>query len=354
MGFVFTIAAFVLVLTFLVLVHELGHYWTARALGIRVMELGIGFPPRIRAFRRNGIEYSINAIPVGGFVRLDGESDPRVPDGYAGKPVWVRAAVLVAGSGMNLLLAWIIFGGIASLPYERLSESDIVIQQVVVGSPAEQAGLQEGDIIEAVNGVNVVTLRELSTKISRSMDGVALRIRRGAIPIAAYLTPRANPPPGEGPMGVSVQLTNPVFENQRLPIWQAPLNGLLLMGNVIGQSASELGRWIGGDSGIGIAGPVGIAQGTGEAARSGVLPLMAIVGLLSLNLGILNLLPIPALDGGRLPFLLLELLRRGKRLPPERENLIHLVGFVFLLSVILIVTVGVDLPRLLRGDSILP
>ena len=354
MSIVFTIVAFVLVLTFLILIHELGHYWTARALGIRVMELGIGFPPRIRAFRRNGIDYSINAIPVGGFVRLDGESDPDVPDGYAGKPVWVRVAVLVAGSGMNLVLAWIIFGGIASLPYERLSDGDIVIQQVAVGSPAEQAGLQEGDIIEAVNGVNVLALRELSTQIYRSMDGAALRIRRGAIPVAAYLTPRANPPPGEGPMGVSVRLENPVFEDRRLPIWQAPLNGLLLMGNIIGRSASELGRWIGGESGIGIAGPVGIAQGTGEAARNGILPLMAIVGLLSLNLGILNLLPIPALDGGRLPFLLLELLRRGKRLRPERENLIHMVGFVFLLSVILIVTVGVDLPRLLRGDSLLP
>ena len=354
MGIVFTVAAFVVVLTVLVLIHELGHYWTARALGIRVMELGIGFPPRIRSFQRNGIEYSINAIPVGGFVRLDGESDPGVSRGFAGKPVWARAIVLVAGSGMNLLLAWVIFSGLASLPYERITDSDIVVQQVVPGSPADQSGIREGDVIESVNGVEVMTLGQLSAQIDRSMDGAALRVRRGTLPIAVYLTPRANPPPGQGAMGVSVQLTNPIFESKRLPIWQAPINGLLLMANIIGQSASELGRWIGGTSSPGIAGPLGIAQGTGEAARNGFLPLMAVIGLLSLNLGILNLLPIPALDGGRLPFLVLELLRRGKRLRPERENLVHLVGFVFLLSVILFVTVGIDLPRLLRGDSLLP
>ncbi len=114
MSILITIAAFVVVLSFLVLIHELGHFWAARLLGIRVRELGIGFPPRVKGIWRNGIVYSLNWIPVGGFVRLEGESDPTVPDGYAGKPVWARFVVLVAGSAMNILLAWFIFGALAS------------------------------------------------------------------------------------------------------------------------------------------------------------------------------------------------------------------------------------------------
>ena len=355
MSILITIAAFVLVLSFLVLIHELGHFWAARLLGIKVRELGIGFPPRARGFWRNGIVYSLNWIPVGGFVRLEGESDPDVPEGYAGKPVWARATVLVAGSGMNLLLAWFIFSGLASLPTERLVDSEIVIQAVAPGSPADGANLRAGDVILSVNGEDVRTVDQLARHVSDSLgEEVTLRVLRGSVPLAVYLVPRENPPPGEGPLGVTISLINPVFERQSAPIWQAPWNGILLMGNVITSTASEFGRAASSGSNPGIAGPLGIAQATGEAARAGPVALLIIVGLLSLNLGILNLLPIPALDGGRIPFLILEVARRGRRLSPQRENLVHLIGFVFLISLVLFVTVGIDLPRLLQGDSILP
>ena len=120
MGVLFTVVVFILVLSLLVIIHELGHFWTARALGIRVKELGLGFPPRLVALRRGDVEYSINAIPFGGFVRLDGEDDPTVPRGFAGKPIWARVAVIVAGSAMNLLLAWAIFTVLVALPFERI------------------------------------------------------------------------------------------------------------------------------------------------------------------------------------------------------------------------------------------
>ena len=355
MSILLTIAAFAVVLSFLVLIHELGHFWAARILGIRVRELGIGFPPRLKGIWRNGIVYSLNWIPVGGFVRLEGESDPTVPDGYAGKPVWARFTVLVAGSAMNILLAWFIFSALASLPVERLVDSEIVIQDVVPGSPADEANLRVGDVIRGVDGQDVLTLGQLSDRINRA-DGeeVELRVLRGSVPLAVYLAPRANPPPGEGPMGVSIRLLNPVVERRAAPVWQAPWNGIVLMGNVVTGTATEIRRAISSSTNPGIAGPVGIAQATGEAAQAGPISLLIIVALLSLNLGILNLLPIPALDGGRIPFLVLEVVRRGRRLSPERENVVHLIGFVFLLSMVLFVTVGIDLPRLLQGDSILP
>ncbi len=230
-----------------------------------------------------------------------------------------------------------------------------MIEEVVPGSPADEAGLRPGDVIRAVDGEDVLTLGQLSDRINRADgDEVELRVLRGTVPLAVYLAPRANPPPGEGPMGVSIRLLNPVYERRAAPVWQAPWNGIVLMGNVITATASEFSRAVGSNSNPGIAGPVGIAQATGEAAQQGAIPLLVIVGLLSLNLGILNLLPIPALDGGRIPFLILEVIRRGRRLSPQRENLVHLIGFVFLISLVLFVTVGIDLPRLIQGDPILP
>ena len=202
MSILVTIAAFVVVLSFLVLIHELGHFWAARILGIRVRELGIGFPPRLKGIWRNGIVYSLNWIPVGGFVRLEGESDPTVPDGYAGKPVWARATVLVAGSAVNILFAWFIFSALASLPVERLVDSEIVVQEVVPGSPADEADLRVGDVIRGVDGQDVLTLGQLSDRINRA-DGqeIELRVLRGSIPLAVYLAPACKSPARRGPDG---------------------------------------------------------------------------------------------------------------------------------------------------------
>jgi regulator of sigma E protease len=352
-GFLFTVLIFIFVLSALVLIHEFGHYGVARFLGIRVKELGLGFPPRIAAFKRGGIDYSINAIPFGGFVRLDGEDDPYLPGGYAGKPILVRTAVIVAGSAMNLLLAWAIFSVLVALPYQRV-HGDITVQGVQPDSPAAAAGLQQGDVIDQVNSVPVDHTAEMLFEVAQHAgELVTLRVLRGETPLAVTVTPRVDPAPDQGYLGVSITLENQTVTTERIPIWQAPVEGLRMGFVIMGFVGQEVGRWIGGQAEPEIAGPVGIAQVTGEAARMGALPLLQVVALLSLNLGILNLLPIPALDGGRLPFLLLEAIR-GRRMSPQRENLIHLIGFAVLLTFILFVTIGVDIPRILSGEDVLP
>lgn len=355
MGVIFTVVVFILVLSALVLIHELGHYWSARALGIRVKELGIGFPPRLVSVQRGGIDYSINMIPFGGFVKLDGEDDPTIPRGFAGKPIWARAIVIAAGSIMNLVLAWAIFSVLVALPFERPESGDIVVQAVVTDSPAALAGVQPGDHIDAVNGEPISDFTDLEVAIDRSRgEETTLRIIRDTMPLAVNLVPRRNPPEGQGAMGVSIGLENIVYTTDQIPIWRAPYDGLRMGFVVMGFVTDEVGQWFSGEAQPEIAGPVGIAQITGEAARMGPLPLIQLIALLSLNLGILNLLPIPALDGGRLPFLLLEAVRGGKRLPPQREGLVHLIGFAVLITFILVVTIGIDIPRLLNGEGVIP
>lgn len=353
-GVAFTILVTLAVLSLLILIHEIGHYVAARASGVRVRELGLGFPPRLFAVRRAGIDYSVNAILFGGFVRLEGEDDPTVPGGFAGRPIRVRVLVIAAGSLMNLLLAWVIFTGLAALPYQRL-EGDAVVTQVVPGSPAAQAGLRPNDIIAAVDGERVwhpIILQTWTTV--QAGRPVTLRVVRDSVPLAVTLVPRQDPPAGEGRIGVEIDLINRQVVSYRTPLWETPIAGLRMGFAVVGLVGREVGRWVGGTAEPEIAGPIGIAQITGETARVGFLPLLQLVGLLSLNLGILNLLPIPALDGGRLPFLLLEAVRGGRRLSPRRESLIHLVGFAILVTFLLFVTIGIDIPRLLSGEAVLP
>ena len=355
-GFLFTLIVFIGVLSVLVLVHEIGHYGAARLLGVRVRELGVGFPPRLRAVNVRGIEYSINALPFGGFVRLHGEDDTTQPDGFAVQPIRVRTAIIVAGAAMNLVLAWGIFTVIAIVvPVPTDIVGDVVVRDVASGSPAEEAGVLPGDLLDEVNGVPVVSSNHLADLIDHNADRpVTLRVLRGLVPTALELVPRSNPPPNEGAMGVVISMENAVLVTERIPFWRAPLEGVLTMGGFFRLVAREVGQWSSGAAEPDLAGPVGIAQITGEAARSGLLDLTWLVGVLSLNLAVLNLLPLPALDGGRLPFLALEAIRGGKRISARREGLIHFVGFAVLIGFILVVTIGVDIPRVLSGEPILP
>ena len=352
--FLFTVVVFVLVLSLLVLVHELGHFWVARGLGIQVRELGIGFPPRLAAFKRGGIDYSLNWLPFGGFVRLHGEEDPEEPRGFAGKSIRVRTAVIVAGSVMNLVLAWVIFSFIAALPFQTAT-GDVVVQGIAIGSPAEAVGLKPGDVIDAVDEVSIESTFDLAMVVHESGGNpVTLRVIRDGSMVAVPVVPRTDYPANQGPIGVEVTLENRVITDERIPLWTAPIEGLRTGLAIMGFVGDEVGRWIQGSAKPELAGPVGIAQVTGETARTGLLPLIQLMGLLSLNLGILNLLPIPALDGGRLPFLLLEGIRRGRRVSPRREGLVHFVGFAILIGFVLVITFGVDIPRIMRGDELLP
>ena len=348
MDILITIISFLFMLSFLVLIHELGHFFVARFLGIEVQELGLGFPPKFKSLNRHGIEYSLNLIPFGGFVRLKGESDPGLPGGFASKRLRDRFLVIFAGPLMNFILAWVIFSGL-SLYLQDIKSADLVIESVVVNSPAEMAGLQPGDRLVLINNVKIDTLEDLTELVNDSERyPLSVSINRQGKSMDLTLIPRDKSSKDEGKIGVKLKLEN--VETRSIPVWKAPYVGLKWGISNTSLIFNEIKNMINGDSKPDISGPLGIAQVTGEAVEAGFLPFLYLVGILSLNLGILNLLPIPSLDGGRLPFLFLEFIRRGKKIPPQMEATVHFVGFIILLSLIFIVTVGVDIPRLLNKD----
>ncbi|MFL2640730.1 MAG: RIP metalloprotease RseP [Dehalococcoidia bacterium] len=345
MSFIPTIVIFLSVLTVLVLVHELGHYFCARILGIRVEELGLGFPPRLKAIRSKGIIYSLNYLPLGGFVRLKGESDETIQDGFASRSILQRFLVIFSGPAMNFVLAIILFSFLATVT-ERIQSAEIVIEAISADSPAESAGMRPGDILTSIGGVNLNEPNDFSRAFDLEPDEATIVVVSRNLETKAFsVIPRSEPPAGEGPIGIELKLLNVVYEE--VNVWKSPYYGIMLAWDNTMLIYREIGNWISGSKTPEIAGPVGIAQITGEAAQAGFIPLVYLVAMLSLNLGILNLLPIPALDGGRIPFLVIEFVRGGKRLPANRERLVHAIGFGFLISLIIIVTLGNDIPRLL-------
>ncbi len=493
---------FIVMLALLVFVHESGHFIVAKRLRIPVLEFGFGFPPRILRFWKNdgsieiqgkhiiiprqfklpenlavgsrvryqtevkdgrdyltalqvldeqdasigssvqqldpGTEYTVNSIPLGGFVRMSGEEDPNVPGGFASAKPGVRAPILLAGVVMNFILAYLAFSiaAFASPPYVSIQTTNIVA--VAPNSPAAEAGLRSGDTVAAVNGLDVRDNFPALSQTLRDNAGkpVALTIiRNGRSLDPITVVPRANPPAGQGALGIqlngmvglrvmSVQpgsiadqagvragdvLVFIVDPTKNLPLkdqnqlaqytaahpgwkieWHIQRNGKWLNPNplvvqipqdVTSQNATlglnmqlspldapragaeEMGTVFAsipaffqqlGRGGAEPMGFVGIYQVTGEVAqRAGLLGLIDLVGLLSLNLAVVNLLPFPALDGGRLVFVILEWLRGGRRIDPAKEGLVHLVGFMVLIGLMLLITFF-DVQRLISGIPILP
>ncbi len=350
-----TIIAFLLVFSLLVFVHELGHFTVAKLTGIRVEEFGFGYPPRLLTIARRGdTEYTLNAIPFGGFVRMLGEEDPSHPDSFASKNMLVRAADLLAGSLMNIVLAVLLFIGIGLVGFD-IPIGSVAIVGVAPGSPAAGAGLQEGDTILSIDGLIVRNTYELSRHTTgRLGEEVTLSIKRGEDTMPVRLTPRREPPANEGAMGVIIQTVDIVGADKlRYSLGEAIPMAVRMTGDVIVAIISGVVGMIQGVIAPDIRGPVGIAAATGEIARSGLVALTQFTAFLSIQLAIFNLLPFPGLDGGRLAFIALEALRGGKRVAPEKEGLVHLVGLVILIGLMLIVSYQ-DIARLLSGQPILP
>ncbi len=350
-----TIIAFVLVLSLLVLVHELGHFTVAKFTGIRVEEFGLGYPPRLLTIARRGdTEYTINAIPFGGFVRMLGEEDPSHPDSFAAKSKLTRAGALLAGPLMNVVLAFLLFIGAGLIGFD-IPVGSVAIAGVAPGSPAAEADLREGDTVLSIDGLTVRNTYELIQYTSERLgEEVTLSIKRGEKTLPVRLTPRQEPPVDEGPMGVVIQTVDVVGTNTlRYPLWEAIPMAARMTRDVIVATFSAVVGMIKGVIAPDFRGPVGIAAVTGEVAKSGLLALMQFTAFLSIQLAIFNLIPFPALDGGRLAFIALEALRGGKRVAPEKEGLIHLVGLAILIGLLLIVSYQ-DVVRLLSGQPILP
>ncbi len=359
-----TLLAFVLVFLPVVLVHELGHFITAKLAGVKVLEFGIGYPPRLFAFKFRGTDYSLNLFPIGGFVKLLGEENPQETSGTPGerdaqdtsnlarRSIGIRSLVMGAGALMNVILPVVMFSITFLIPQSTI-EGFVQVADVAPNSPAERAGIQPKDTILKVNGRDIKGTQELSYIIRLSLGSpVTMLIQRGERQLTAQAVPRWKPPPGEGSMGIQMKLIGAYPATRSYPIWEAVPLSVQRTWEILVMTKNEITRWIIGVASPQLAGPIGIYQITGEVAKAGVIPLMDFAALLSINLGILNILPIPMLDGGRLLFLAVEVVRRGKRISPERESLVHLVGFAVMIALMVVVSLF-DIQRLLKGESLL-
>jgi regulator of sigma E protease len=353
-----SIIIFGLILIGLIVIHELGHFITAKLTGVKVLEFGLGYPPKLFGIKRGETEYTVNLLPLGGFVRLLGEEDPTDPRSLAAQPHWVRLLVLAAGSVMNLILPIVLFAVAFMIPRD-VPVGLVQIAAVEPGGPAEEAGLRPGDVILGINGDEVRNVAELGREIRLNMgDTVDFRIRRTTqefgtsgsneilnIPVEARYR-------SQGPTGIEIQSQVSFYESESYPPWEAVGLGWDATIDSLRLARNEVISWFQGSSGPEVAGPVGLAQATDEVVEeAGYRPLLDFAALLSINLGILNLLPLPMLDGGRIAFVLLEIVRRGKRIAPEKEGLVHLVGFALIITLAVVVTY-VEIMRIIDGDSL--
>ena len=347
-----TIIEFLAILGVVVVVHEFGHFATAKAFGIKVNEFGFGFPPRLLGFRKGETTYTLNLIPIGGFVKLEGENDPTQPRSFASKGVATRFIVLVAGVFMNVVLAVVLFSGFFMFTVTEnegptgvtlQTSEELRIREVSPGSPADLAGVIPGDVILAVDGDTVNNFDDLVNNIDANRGTeIEWLLKRGDVEQPVRLVPRVDPPQG---IRLDRYASHP---------WDAAARSIKLTLSVPKLLKEAIVNWVADDGETPFAGPVGIAQGTGEWAREfGLIALVPLAALLSVSLAILNILPIPALDGGRIVFVILEWIRRGKRIPPEKEGIVHVIGFACMMAFLVAITYN-DIIRLVEGNSVLP
>ena len=432
-------------LLILVVIHEFGHFFTARALGVKVLEFGVGFPPRafglytgktrvlidpftrfvnlqglsdlelgqlvkvystedthgnlvarvieaprpkrrrkdqeaadkdseeygnlghllkhdgkIRAVEPDGgsflladMMYSVNWAPLGGFVRLAGESDPEIPRSLASKGTGTRFLVLIAGSLMNAILPIVIFAVLFMIPQD-VTVGRVLVAEVTVDSPAAAGGLQSGDVILVAGGHKVENTLDLTRSINLNGGSTTdWLIVRDGVEQNLRVKPGFDSESGRWLVGILTGLEDPRVVSRSDPPWEAIPRGFVSTWQSLVLMKQAITGAISSGSAPEFSGPIGIAQLTGEVTReAGLTGWLAIAILLSINLAIVNILPIPMLDGGRLVFVILEWVRRGKRVPPEKEGLVHLVGFALLVSAIIVISAN-DINRLIQGGSLL-
>lgn len=360
-----SILLFVVVLSILVLVHEFGHFVTALWIGAKVEEFGVGFPPRAVSFVRRGIRYSLNWIPLGGFVKIKGESgsDRGDADSFASKPLWKRFVVLSAGVAMNFALAAILLtvGFATGIPHviegdlpatAQVSQQAVSVVTVVEGSAAAEAGLLPGDQIVSVDGHMFSVAEDAHAYIEEHIEGsMVVMVERGddffSYDITATELAEAN---GDRVLGIGLLTTGLVS----YPWYLAPVKGVVATALFTKEILIAFGQLIGNlivkqEVSVDLSGPVGIAVLTGEVAKLGFSYLIQFTALLSINLAVINFLPFPALDGGRAFFLLVEKLI-GRPVKASIEAVAHNVGFAMLMMLVILVTYR-DVVRF--GDELL-
>jgi regulator of sigma E protease len=355
-----SVLIFIAVLTVLVFVHELGHFLAARFFKIHVEEFGIGFPPRGLGFVKDKDNrwriffgqnaprpeelggprtiYSLNVLPIGGFVRPAGEDNANVIGGLASASKTARIAVLAAGSTFNLIFAVLVF----AIGFQLGWPDRVSLSEVRPGSPAAAAGLQKGDVVLTANGADIHRPQQISQLVYASLGTpIGLTVRRGEQTVAVTVTPRTEWPQGEGPMGIAMELS--LVTDYSWP--QAFGRAFQEIAFQFDELIRLPGRLLRGEIPLDVARPIGIV-GMNDLTRVAVevatesnqwFPVVQLIGTISVALALTNLLPLPALDGGRIIFVLIEAIR-GRRIDPAREGLVHLVGMVVLLMLMVVIT----------------
>ncbi|OPL08377.1 MAG: RIP metalloprotease RseP [delta proteobacterium ML8_F1] len=321
-----TIVSFIVVFGLMVLFHEMGHFLVAKLNHIKVNEFAIGMGPRIFYKTLGETEYSLRLLPLGGFIKMEGEDEASdSPRSFSNQSPLRRISVVIAGPAMNFLLSILLLALIAF----SVGFPTQIIDEVQPGLPAEQSGMVAGDRIVAINGEPIDSWNEVTEVISRSEGELSLVLERDGTSLSLAMMPEIEEGSGRRIIGIS-----PVLEKA---LWSSVGYGVEQTGFIIGSIFDFLGDLISGAEVEGeIIGPIGIVGIVGEAASTGILSLAFIAAYLSINLGIINLLPFPALDGGRILFLFFEIVR-GRPIPPEKEGMAHFIGFALLMALMVFV-----------------
>ncbi len=364
-----TIIIFIIILAILILSHEFGHFISAKKMGMKVEEFGFGFPPRLFGIKKGETLYSFNLIPLGGFVKIFGEQKPENKKegpvkkisqklkkrAFYNKPIWQRAIVLVMGVTMNLLVAVALLSIVHAIGVPtavnsqaeaaELQAANVQVQilQINSDSPAQQAGLRAGDVIIKIKAKNSTTeinqVEDVQKTIARyAGEEVNLVIKRGEEIIEKTVIPRVSPPENQGPLGITVSNVGIV----KYPWYSAIIQGFKTTGELLITFVGlfyELFKTLitSGTLMGGVAGPVGIAVLTSQVSKLGIIYLLQFVALISINLAIINILPFPALDGGRLMFLGIEKIK-GSPVNAKIENAVNALGFILLIGLMVLVT----------------
>ena len=355
------ILIFVFALSILVLVHEFGHYFAAKLTGVKVEEFGLGLPPRIWGKKIGRTVWSLNWLPIGGFCKLEGENPDegnglkpfRTKTSFMYKNPWQKGLIVLGGVIMNLVLAVAIFSTVYTILGVPEQTDKVKIISVVKGSPADKAGLHENDWVEDVAGIRVSKPEELTAEVAKYKGKIVqLRIKNYELKIEKeiQILVRENPPVGEGAMGVSISNTEmkkikwyEFYKGTVAGFKEAYFWGKIIFGGV----TKMIGGLLMGQVPSDVAGPIGMFEATSSIKKNqGILAVIHFFGIVSVNLAVVNVLPFPALDGGRIIFVIYEMLTK-KRANQKFEGWVNNIGMMILLSMILMITVG-DIVRLVN------
>lgn len=325
-----TIISSIIIFLLVILIHEFGHFIVAKMNGVSVLEFSIGMGPKLFQKESNGTLYSLRLLPVGGYCQLEGEDEENdSPNSLNNQSPLVRLKVILAGAIMNFILAFILL--ILLMSVSRVSTE---VSGVLEDSPAYSSGIQTGDKIVSINGKNINDGEELLKNIKESQGDLDIGVIRDSQSKNIKVTPRLEN--NVRKIGVNFQEE---YDIKNFSLIKGFKKGVITFLNLTGMLYKFLGMLITGQLGLGgVSGPVGVVKEIGNAAKTGVANLIFLLAYININLGVFNLLPIPALDGGRAIFILIEMIF-GKKISQEKEGYIHMVGLILLLALIAVVTI---------------